>query len=69
MAEKTFRPMLTYANDAHRAGITEQADYAALQNYGYMGLDGDLQVSDIHARKNFLKTKRYWITWEVRNWA
>lgn len=33
------------------------------------GSEDGLRVSDIHARKNFLKTRRYWITWIVRNQA
>lgn len=39
------------ADAAHRAGITEQIEYAEFQNAGYMGLYGGLRVSDIHARK------------------
>ncbi len=39
------------ADAAHRAGITEQIEYAEFQNAGYMGLYGGLKVSDIHARK------------------
>ncbi len=39
------------ADAAHRAGITEQEDYAEFQNAGYMGLYGGLSVSDIHRRK------------------
>ncbi len=39
------------ADAAHRAGITEQVEYAEFQNAGYMGLYGGLRVSDIHARK------------------
>lgn len=43
-------------------------------NYGKFlrsssGSEDGLRVSDIHARKNFLKTRRYWITWIVRNQA
>ena len=39
------------ADAAHRAGITEQEEYAEFQNAGYMGLYGGLKVSDIHKRK------------------
>lgn len=46
---KSWNAMLAEA--AHRAGITEQVDYAEFQNAGYMGLYGGLKVSDIHRRK------------------
>ena len=46
---KSWNSML--ADAAHRAGITEQIEYAEFQNAGYMGLYGGLRVSDIHARK------------------
>lgn len=46
---KSWNSMLAEA--AHRAGITEQIEYAEFQNAGYMGLYGGLRVSDIHARK------------------
>ena len=46
---KSWNSML--ADAAHRAGITEQEEYAEFQNAGYMGLYGGLRVSDIHARK------------------
>lgn len=46
---KSWNSMLAEA--AHRAGITEQVEYAEFQNAGYMGLYGGLRVSDIHARK------------------
>lgn len=46
---KSWNTML--ADAAHRAGITEQVEYAEFQNAGYMGLYGGLRVSDIHARK------------------
>lgn len=39
------------AEAAHRAGITEQSEYAEFQNAGYMGLYGGLRVADIHRRK------------------
>lgn len=39
------------ADAAHRAGITEQVEYAEFQNAGYMGLYGGLKVADIHERK------------------
>lgn len=48
------------ADAAHCAGITEQADYAAFQNAGYMGLYGGLRVSDIHARKKLRVCKVRW---------
>lgn len=53
---KSWNSML--ADAAHRAGITEQADYAAFQNAGYMGLYGGLRVSDIHARKKLSKDQK-----------
>ena len=53
---KSWNSML--ADAAHRAGITEQADYAAFQNAGYMGLYGGLPVSDIHARKKLSKDQK-----------
>ena len=46
---KSWNSML--ADAAHRAGITEQVEYAEFQNAGYMGLYGGLRVADIHARK------------------
>ena len=46
---KSWNSML--ADAAHRAGITEQIEYAEFQNAGYMGLYGGLRVSDIHIRK------------------
>jgi len=46
---KSWNTML--ADAAHRAGITEQEEYAEFQNAGYMGLYGGLRVADIHARK------------------
>ena len=46
---KSWNSMLAEA--AHRAGITEQVEYAEFQNAGYMGLYGGLKVADIHARK------------------
>ena len=46
---KSWNSMLAEA--AHRAGITEQIEYAEFQNAGYMGLYGGLRVSDIHERK------------------
>lgn len=46
---KSWNSMLAEA--AHRAGITEQIEYAEFQNAGYMGLYGGLRVADIHARK------------------
>lgn len=49
---KSWNSML--ADAAHRAGITEQEEYAEFQNAGYMGLYGGLRVADIHARKKLL---------------
>ena len=46
---KSWNSMLAEA--AHRAGITEQVEYAEFQNAGYMGLYGGLKVADIHFRK------------------
>ena len=46
---KSWNSMLAEA--AHRAGITEQVEYAEFQNAGYMGLYGGLKVADIHERK------------------
>lgn len=46
---KSWNAML--ADAAHRAGITEQVEYAEFQNAGYMGLYGGLKVADIHSRK------------------
>jgi len=46
---RSWNSMLAEA--AHRAGITEQIEYAEFQNAGYMGLYGGLRVADIHARK------------------
>lgn len=46
---KSWNSML--ADAAHRAGITEQVEYAEFQNAGYMGLYGGLKVADIHAKK------------------
>lgn len=46
---KSWNSML--ADAAHRAGITEQIEYAEFQNAGYMGLYGGLKVADIHAKK------------------
>ena len=53
---KSWNSML--ADAAHRAGITEQADYATFQNAGYMGLYGGLRVSDIHAKKKLSKDQK-----------
>lgn len=46
------------ADAAHRAGITEQAEYAEFQNAGYMGLYGGLRVADIHARKKLSRDQK-----------
>lgn len=53
---KSWNSML--ADAAHRACITEQADYATFQNAGYMGLYGGLRVSDIHARKKLSRDQK-----------
>lgn len=45
----TWNAMLAEA--AHRAGITDQLEYAQFQNAGYMGLYGGLTAADIHERK------------------
>ncbi len=46
------------AEAAHRAGVTEQEEYAEFQNAGYMGLYGGLRVSDIHRRKGLKETEK-----------
>lgn len=53
---KSWNSML--ADAAHRAGITEQVEYAEFQNAGYMGLYGGLRVSDIHARKKLSRDQK-----------
>lgn len=53
---KSWNAML--ADAAHRAGVTEQAEYAEFQNAGYMGLYGGLRVSDIHARKKLARDQK-----------
>lgn len=53
---KNWNSMLAEA--AHRAGITEQADYAEFQNAGYMGLYGGLRVADIHKRKGLAENEK-----------
>lgn len=53
---KNWNSMLAEA--AHRAGITEQADYAEFQNAGYMGLYGGLRVADIHKRKGLTENEK-----------
>lgn len=46
------------ADAAHRAGITEQGEYAEFQNAGYMGLYGGLRVADLHARKGLAENEK-----------
>ena len=53
---KNWNSMLAEA--AHRAGITEQVDYAEFQNAGYMGLYGGLRVADIHKRKGLSENEK-----------
>lgn len=53
---KSWNSML--ADAAHRAGITEQIEYAQFQNAGYMGLYGGLCVADIHARKGLSEDEK-----------
>lgn len=53
---KSWNSML--ADAAHRAGITEQTEYAEFQNAGYMGLYGGLRVADIHARKKLSRDQK-----------
>lgn len=53
---KSWNSMLAEA--AHRAGITEQVEYAEFQNAGYMGLYGGLRVADIHARKGLTSEQK-----------
>ena len=43
---------------AHKAGITDQLEYAQFQNAGYMGLYGGLTAADIHRRKNLKKSDK-----------
>lgn len=43
---------------AHKAGITDQFEYAQFQNAGYMGLYGGLTAADIHRRKNLKKSEK-----------
>ena len=54
---KSWNSMLAEA--AHRAGITEQVEYAEFQNAGYMGLYGGLKVADIHFARVLLPTRRF----------
>ncbi|MDP8220678.1 MAG: DNA damage-inducible protein D [Candidatus Stygibacter frigidus] len=44
------------ADAAKDAGVETNTDYAAFQNYGYMGLYGGLKATDIHARKGLKKS-------------
>lgn len=53
---KSWNSML--ADAAHRAGITEQTEYAEFQNAGYMGLYGGLRVADIHTRKKLSRDQK-----------
>lgn len=46
------------AEAAHKAGITEQLEYAQFQNAGYMGLYGGLTAADIHRRKKLKKSEK-----------
>ena len=46
------------AEAAHKAGITDQLEYAQFQNAGYMGLYGGLTAADIHSRKNLKKNEK-----------
>lgn len=46
------------AEAAHRAGITEQTEYAQFQNAGYMGLYGGLTAADIHERKGLTESQK-----------
>lgn len=43
------------ADAAHAAGVKTHAEYAAFQNYGYMGLYGGLKAQDIAKRKGLKK--------------
>lgn len=52
----TWNAMLAEA--AHRAGITDQMEYAQFQNAGYMGLYGGLTAADIHKHKNLKKSEK-----------
>jgi len=46
------------AEAAHKAGITDQVEYAQFQNAGYMGLYGGLTAADIHKRKNLKRNEK-----------
>ncbi len=46
------------AEAAHKAGITNQLEYAQFQNAGYMGLYGGLTAADIHRRKKLNKSEK-----------
>lgn len=46
------------AEAAHKAGITNQLEYAQFQNAGYMGLYGGLTAADIHRRKMLNKSEK-----------
>ncbi|MDE7313540.1 MAG: DNA damage-inducible protein D [Eubacterium sp.] len=45
------------AEAAHNAGVETPLEYAAFQNYGYMGLYGGLKASDIKKRKGLKKSQ------------
>lgn len=45
------------AEAAQMAGVETSLDYAAFQNYGYMGLYGGLRAADIKARKGLKKSQ------------
>lgn len=46
------------AEAAHRAGITEQGEYAKFQNAEYMGLYDGLRVSNIHRGKGLKESEK-----------
>ena len=52
---KEHNKMLVAA--AKDAGVETTLDYAIFQNYGYMGLYGDLKASDIKERKGLKKSQ------------
>jgi len=46
------------AEAAHNVGVISDEEYAIFQNAGYMGLYGDMTVSDIHTKKDLKKNEK-----------
>lgn len=46
------------AEAAHNAGVLTDEEFAIFQNAGYMGLYGDMTVSDIHTKKGLKKSEK-----------